>query len=294
VRDSVLTIAESAASLRAQLKAANGHAPPALDVGSAPLPAGDGELVAGFEVRADEVALYRALRDVWLPLYALTRAPGGQRPLCARDALPPVEVAARHLGKVRGVLRRRGNALVYQSTGTAGGPVALALLAAWGPMFSGSWPIDLLGETSRLADQVMAKKLAAVTALLERWQQEKRALPATLAELYAQGHFADDALLMPADDAAEAVTLAGAGGGKRTARSSFAYVPAGVEIDVGPGPTRVVLIARAPRDYGRLMVGADGAVCRCYGDASSQPLDELLAGKKPASARTGPFLYFPF
>src|SRR5262249_36191654 len=149
-----LTIAETPASLRALLQRRKAGAPPALDVGDALLPKGQGEPLAGFDLRSDEVAAYRAMRDAWLPPFELMAMNPETKPLLRRGDMPPVDVVRRHLGMSRGTLRREGNTLVYRSCGAAGGPLLHAALAAWTPMASGVWPIPLLQLADQLARDV--------------------------------------------------------------------------------------------------------------------------------------------
>src|SRR5262249_19008283 len=148
----------------------------------------------------------------------------------------------RYLGASRGTLRREGNTLVYRSCGAAGGPLLHAALAAWAPIASGVWPIPLLQLADQLAREVARERMLRVGKLLERWRGEKQPAPATLAELYAQGHLADDALYVPGDEGAEVVAFTGADGAPHRAKSSFRYAPAGVDVDLGNRTARVVLI----------------------------------------------------
>jgi hypothetical protein len=278
VVDSVLTIADSPASLRALLQSRKAGAPPALDVGDAPLPKGDGEPLA-FELRGDEVAAYRALCFAWLPPFELMATNPLTKPLLHRGDLPPVDVVARHLGRSRGTLRREGNTFVYRSCGAAGGPLLHAVLAAWSPLLSGVWPIPLLQVADRVATDVARERLLRVGKLLQRWQSEKKPAPATLAELYAQGQLADDALYVPGDDKAEVVTFPGADGAMHRAKCSFRYAPAGVDIEADKGTAKVVLVERAQRPYSRFMVGSNGALVTAYG-SGSKTIDELMTTKK--------------
>jgi hypothetical protein len=278
--DSMLTIAESPASLRALLQSRKAGAPPALDVGKAPLPKGEGEPLATFDLRSDEVEAYRALRDAWLPLFELMGMNPEMKPLLRRGDMPPVDVVAKHLGASRGTLRRQGNTLVYRSCGTAGGPLLHAALAAWAPIMSGVWPVPLLSAADRIARDVARERLLRLGKVQERWRNEKQPAPATLAELYAQGNLADDALHVPGDDAAEVVAFTGADGAAHRARCSFRYAPAGVDVDLGNRTARIVLIERAPRPFGRLMLGANGETIPTYGAVSSRPIDYMLPAKK--------------
>ena len=52
---------------------------PAMDLGEATAPSGPGDALVSFDLRFDEVEIYRAYRDVWLPLYVLASAEAAQR-----------------------------------------------------------------------------------------------------------------------------------------------------------------------------------------------------------------------
>jgi hypothetical protein len=271
-RDGLLHVAESPLSMRAFLKAQK-EGVVAMDTGSAPLPQGPGEVQPGFDLRCDEVAMYRAFREVWLPLYSLSLAAAGPGnstpPLLRREEMPEVDVVAKHLGKSRGMLRKVEQRFVIQHLGALGGPELAALAMTWGPILSGffhhDWSID------DLENQIARKKLEDVWPVLEAWKKDKGSWPGRLGDLFANRKLAADALLLPGDEGAEPVELAA--GDDRKIRSSFRYFPEPVK--AGEGEGRMLLIAIAGRSYRRAMLGDDGSLPDVWGEDSLKPIDKF-------------------
>ena len=123
--DGALHFAESGRTLRSFLQMrgkALAEGIEAMPVADMPAPAGDGTVVDSFEFRLNEVALYRAFVDVWLPLAGLLQN-GGATAALDRDDMPSVETIARHYRGSRGTLRRSadGRSYTMQHLGTTGG-----------------------------------------------------------------------------------------------------------------------------------------------------------------------------
>lgn len=266
-----LHVAESGLSMRAFLKAQEDGAV-AMHVGDAPLPDGPGEPVPGFDLRCDEAALYRAFRDIWLPLYATFASAaggmGGAPALIAAADMPDADVVAPHCGTSRGVLRKDGDRYLVQCLGALGGPELAALAMTFGPMIS-STRYDY--ATEQLARQIGLKKLESAWAALSNFKQREQRWPKDLAELFAAEKLPADALLMPADDLTEPVALADG----RTVRASFRYFAEPVlvsDVDAGTG---MLLIELRPRPYERLMLSASGQFPEVYGEDSQRPIDRF-------------------
>lgn len=269
--DGVLHIAETGTSMRAFLKArADGGE--VMDVGDAPEPAGTGERLP-FDVRFDTAAIYTAFHEIWLPLYELAQIGRHRKPLLRRDEMPAPEEVQEQLGKGRGLLRRDGDTWRLQQLGTLGGVETAALAMVYAPMLWAEMTSDY--QTAQLTAAIGKHQLARVWQAIERWQtQHDGKLPASLGELVAQGGLPADALLLtPNDPDAETVPLPGGDG--RTVRSSFRYFPDPIEVDVGPGPVKVLVAAIAPQPWNRALLATDGSTPDVWGEVSQQPIDKL-------------------
>ena len=264
---SVLHVAESPLSMRAFLKAraAGGDA---MDVGDAPLPQGTGEVVPGFDVRCDEQQLYSTFHKVWLPLLKLVPDHDESKPLVGEKEMPSPDAVLPHLGKSRGVLRRDGKVFRLQQLGALGGVEAAAVAMAWGPFLSGRFHTDWTFEQIELT--IGKHQLQTVWATLETFQKENKRWPNDLAELFADKKLPVDALLMPGDPKAEVVVLPA--GDARTVKTSFRYFKDGVEVAVNGIQQKMLLIAIAPRRYGRPMLGADGSIPEVWGEDSTRAI----------------------
>jgi len=181
--------------------------------------------------------------------------------------MPSPEAVARHVGKSRGILRKDGQRYTVQHLGALGGPEAAALAMTWGPIVSGSFHQDW--GTEDLATNIARHKLETVWPALETYQREKGSWPATLGDLFAAGRLPVDALLVPGDDAAEAVALSA--GDSRTVKSSFRYFPKPVKV----GDGEMLLIAIAPCRYHRAMLTIDGNVPETWGEESRLAIDKF-------------------
>ncbi|HZN39563.1 MAG TPA: hypothetical protein VFD82_12215 [Planctomycetota bacterium] len=265
----VLHIAESPLSMRAFLKArAQGGDTDrdAMDVGDAPLPQGAGDVLPTFDVRCDEQELYRTFHKVWLPLLKLVADRGEAKPLVGEKEMPSPDAVLPHLGKSRGVLRRDGRVFRLQQLGALGGVEAAAVAMTWGPFLSGLFHSDWSLE--QVESAVARHQLQGVWAALETFQKDNRRWPNDLAELFADKKLPVDALLMPGDPKAEVVALPA--GDTRTVKTSFRYFKDGVEVNVNGNQQKMVMIAIAPRRYGRPMLGADGSIPEIWGEDSTR------------------------
>jgi hypothetical protein len=268
--DGVLHAAESPLSMRAFLQARAGGGD-AMDVGDAPLPEGAGQVQPGFDLRCDEAAMYRAFHDVWLPLLALSGASRFMgEPFLQRDDMPSPEAVGKHLRKSRGVLRKAGGKFTVQHLGELGGPEASALAMTWGPILTGSFHRDY--TTEQLTREIAKQQLDAAWTALAAYKQDKGDWPASLGELFVAAKFADDALLLPGDSLAEAVTMPA--GTERKVKSSFRYFPKTVLVNTG-AQTPVLLLGIAPMTYGRPALGADGTQQDLWGADSGKPIDQF-------------------
>jgi len=261
-----LHVAESGLSMRAFLKARAGGAA-AMDVGEAPIPAGDGEPLANFDLRWDEAAIYSAFHAHWLPLLKLL--PGiDQMPLLDGDAMPSPAAITPLLGKRRGVLRRDGTTFTLQQLGTVGGLHTTALAMTWGPLLSGLFHHDWAHDQLRSA---MAKdRLQAAWSAFEAFQRQHGRWPKDLAELVVDRKLPADAFLLPGDVLAEAVPMPD---GHTDVRSSFRYFAPPVALSIRGDDHKLLLIAIAPSRYGRAMLADTGAQPETWGEESSRPID---------------------
>jgi hypothetical protein len=271
VIDGVLHVAESAASMRAFLKArAAGGA--AMDVGALPEPPGEGEVLPTLDVRCDQQELYRTFHKVWLPLVKLIPFGDEAAPLLTADDMPSPEAVLPLLGKSRGVLRRQGKVYRLQQLGPLGGLAAAGLAMTWGPIVSGPFHNDYTSDN--ISAQLARKKLDAVWASLEAFEKEHKRRPNDLGELFASDKkLAPDALLLPGDDKAEPVPLPA--GDARTIKSSFRYFKDGVKVDVNGNQQKMLLIAIGTARYNRPMLGDDGSTPESWGEENHQPIDQF-------------------
>lgn len=268
--DGMLHVAESGLSMRALMKALKAGSE-GIDVAGVPLPEGPGEILPNLELRCDDAALYRAFREVWLPLYAATASDPTHRPLLVAADMPEAAVVTPLLGRSRGVLRRDGRRWVLQQVGPLGGVALAALAMTWGPIVSGSFHYDY--ETEQIAKQIAKQKLETIAEAIAACQKDKGKRPATLGELFVAAKLADDALLVPGDVLAEEFALPGDDG--RKVRSSFRYFPDAVTIDLNGNETKVVLIAIAPCSWGRPVLTADGDMPEAWGEFCKKPIGEF-------------------
>ncbi|MCA8954340.1 MAG: hypothetical protein KDE27_32830 [Planctomycetes bacterium] len=265
--DGVLHLAESRRSLRALLTEL-GRGGDALDVGDAPVPGddGDGEIVPSFDLRFDEVAIYRAFRDVWLPLYELTA--GEDTGVVQRDDLPSVDFVAEYCGKVRGVVRKRGDTFTLQQLGTLGGVELAALAMTWGPILTSGYGKYALQSTEQ---KIAARRLELVWPAFERFHTREGRWPTDLGELFVAEKLADDALLLPADDLAETVT--GANG--KAVQTSFRYFATPAVVELG-GPREMLLIAIRSGGWNRAMLDSEGTVIdQVDSTIAARPIDRF-------------------
>ena len=271
VHDGRLWLAENPRSLRDLLTAQAGGAV-AMDVGDAPLPPGSGEPLPTFDLRFDEGAIYRAYYDVWLPLYSLMAAtqPGLQA-LLERADLPTPDEASPHLGRTRGVLRRRGDHHVVQHLGRLGGPVLCGYALLWGPMASASIAQPWLHES--LCEALAQVQLNDAWTALAKWRDQHGSFPPDLGTLVKAGLLQPDQLLVPGDPAPDVQPLTDG----RQVRSSYRYFPQTVAVNAAEGSGRMLLIAIEPsRGFGRrAMLADDGSLPQVWGDSGTQPIDQF-------------------
>ncbi|MGC6488336.1 MAG: hypothetical protein ACON4Z_11870 [Planctomycetota bacterium] len=282
-----LHVAESALSMRAFLKAqADGVV--AMDVDGMAAPAGEGDVMASFDMRFDAAALYEAFYQRWLPLFELSGVSEMPAPV-SRDDLPHPDVVAEHLGKGRGVVRRAARSMSLVQASASGGLELSALLFAW-PTMLAQQTYDYMEDEAHLT--VARTRLAAVHEALQRFEAREQRRPADLAELFTAEQLPDDALLLPADDLAEEVRLPDG----RVLRSSFRYFPSGIELPRGRGSafiqvvggpvqnglaakTPALLIELRPHQFHRAMLLENGEVPDTYGDyGTTLSIDQLSAG----------------
>jgi len=220
--DGQLHVAESPNSLRELLRAQKTGAE-AMAIGDAPIAAGAGEPMPTVDVRADLAAAYAAFHGTWLPLYELAEAasPMASKALLPRKDLPEPAAVGKHLGSVRGVMRKTSKGYVLQFHGPVGGPLAASFAATYGPILSASMHRDYRTEQKELK---IAQHLATeVWPKFEAFQKANGRWPKDLAELFVDQKLAADALLIPGDDDTEEVAMPASDA--RTVRSSFRYHP---------------------------------------------------------------------
>jgi hypothetical protein len=268
----VLHVAESPLSLRAFLKTRSSGGD-AMDVGDAPLPQGAGDVLPTFDVRCDEQQLYSTFHKVWLPLLKLVADRGdAMQPLVGEKEMPSPDAVLPQLGKSRGVLRREGKVFRLQQLGALGGVEAAAVAMTWGPFLSGlfhsDWTID------QVESAIGKHQLQTVWAVLEQFQNDNKRWPNDLAELFADKKLPVDALLLPGDGKAEVVALAA--GDTRAVKTSFRYFKDGAEVDVQGNKQKMLLIAIAPRRYGRPMLGVDGSIPEIWGEDSTRAIQAFV------------------
>ncbi|MBL8738970.1 MAG: hypothetical protein JNL12_21265, partial [Planctomycetes bacterium] len=264
VLDGRLHVAETPQSLRAFLKAQKGDGD-GIDTSGAPsLAKPAGELVPGFDLRADLGAVYRSFHETWLPLLELTMAQGSrdQSSLVTRSELPDPDDLAPLLGTVRGELRRTGNEVRLQCLGPLGGPFAAAFALTYGPILSESIHRDYATE---LYDQELSKRrLETLWTALQAFQQQHQRWPKDLAELVVDRKLAADALLVPGDEKAELVPMPAGTLGE--VRSSFTFHPDGATMAVNGQDQKVLLSRKQTRYGGRVVLSLDGTIGEVYGD----------------------------
>ena len=166
-------------------------------------------------------------------------------------------------------MRKASEHYLVQHLGALGGPELAGLAMTWGPILSGffhhEWSLDSL-ET-----EIARKKLVELWPALEAYHKDKGSWPAKLGDLFASGKLPADALLLPGDEAAEAVELPA--GDTRKITSSFRYFPKPVKVEnVEP---RVLLIAIKGRPYRSAMLGEDGGLPEVWGDDSRKPIGQF-------------------
>lgn len=267
VHDGKLHFAESGRSLRSFLKL-QGKDAVAMDIGDAPLPADDGEVLSSVDLRFDESQLYESFHKHWLPLWELSGMARGAT--VRRRHMPEPDVVAEYLGQTRGVLRKQGSRYALTMLGTLGGPELAAALMTWGPMLSQdalhNYKIDLLAR--RIAIMQLESAHEAIGKFVKR---EKRR-PKNLAELFSSQKLDDGALLLPGDDMAETIELANG----RTVKSSFRYYEPGAKFETMTGDDEpMMFIEIRQHTYNRLVMTKGGKVPEAYGPDSNKPIDQF-------------------
>jgi hypothetical protein len=170
------------------------------------------------------------------------------------------------------VLRREGKVFRLQQLGALGGVEAAAVAMTWGPFLSGlfhsDWTID------QVESAIGKHQLQTVWAVLEQFQNDNKRWPNDLAELFADKKLPVDALLLPGDGKAEVVALAA--GDTRAVKTSFRYFKDGAEVNVQDNKQKMLLIAIAPRRYGRPMLGVDGSIPEIWGEDSTRAIQSFV------------------
>lgn len=272
--DGKLHIAESGRSLRTFLKAQEGEAV-AMEVGDAPTPAGQGEVLSSFDFRFDEAELYESFYLHWLPLWEISGL-ARSASLLRRD-MPEPDVVNEYLGKTRGVLRKNGNRYTIAMLGTLGGPEAAATAMTWGPMIS-SGITDY--QTEQLTRRIAIDKLEAVHDAIEKFTKREKRRPKDLAELFTGMNLKDDALWLPGDDMAEAIKLADG----TEVKSSFRYFPKGTTFETMTGEDgQTILVEIRPHTYDRVIMTKTGKIPNAYGPDSQKPIDQFKGGSGESS-----------
>jgi len=259
VQNGTIHFAESGLSLRALLKSAAGGAPPVLDVGKAPRPAGPGAQLPGFELRFDGAAIHAAMLEVWMPMAenTLVHALVGtdDKPLVPMDEMPDVPTVTPYLHKGRGVLRRLPDRIVLSMSGTAGGPELHALLSSFGPFLSTLMTNTWRWQTENLAYQVGKLQIVKVHEAIAAFSKRTGKRPRSLGELLSAGDLKDSSLLLIEDDElAEPVVH----DGKQLGKSSFRYYPDGVKVSPSGTEMTALLIAVKSTYWQRLVVDDQG------------------------------------
>jgi len=259
-----LHIAESGRSLRSFLKVQQ-QGVVAMDVGDAPIPEGPGSRLPTFDLRLDEVQLYRSFRDTWLPMFELVN----RQPVAVeRQDLPSVDVIEEHCGASRGVLYRDGNRYIVRHLGALGGPEVAAVAMTWGPILTANMSDS---STEQLSARIARHKLEAVWPELESFQQHNKRWPKDLAELFTARKLAPDALLLPLDDFAEDVQLADG----TTIKTSFRYFAEPVELSNFNESFEALMVEIRERSALRGFLCKDGSTPEVYSDASSKPIGQF-------------------
>lgn len=267
VHDGRLHVAESGLSLRAFLKAQDGGAP-VMDVGDAPLPVGEGDIVPNLELRFDEAELYRCFYELWLPIFELSGAGGSRPPAITRADLPEPDVFADYCGKSRGVLRRDGDVWRFQHLGALGGPESAALLMTFGPMLSGELS-DY--QTQRMSRALAVSSLNRAWIALEAFRKREQRWPKDLAELFRAERLPADLLAIPGDDLAETFELANGS----EARTSFRYFPEPVAFEVNGNHLPALLVEVRSAPYFRAILTVDGETPEVYGADCQKAIDDF-------------------
>ena len=279
-----LHVAESALSMRAFLKAqADGVV--AMDVDGMAAPTGDGDVMASFDLRFDAAAIYENFYERWLPLFELSGVSELPAPV-SRDDLPDPDVVHEHLGKGRGVVRRTARSMSLVQASASGGLELTALLFAW-PTILSQQMFDFTEDEVHIA--VAKSQLHAAHEALQRFEAREQRRPKDLAELFTAEKFADDALLLPADDLAEEVRLPDG----RVVRSSFRYFADGVPMPEGAqsqflevfgggdddDAPPAVLVEIRPHMFHRAVLRIDGVVPDMYGSFGARAPIEAFGEK---------------
>lgn len=279
--DGQLHVAESPNSLRDLLRAQKTGAE-AMAVGDAPIAAGAGEPMPSVDVRADLAAAYAAFHGTWLPLYELGEAasPMASKALMPRKDLPEPEAIGKHLGSVRGVMRRTPKGYVLQFQGPVGGPLAASFAATYGPILSASMHRDYRTEQKEL--QIAQHLATEVWPKFEAFQKANGRWPKDLAELFVDQKLAADALLIPGDEETEEVAMPA--GDARTVRSSFRYHPdAPVRVLEG-NDEKVLLSSVRVLGWQRISLTTNGEAKTTFGGEFEAVQVEVVEPPPPPSA----------
>lgn len=305
VVDGTLHIAESPQSLTVLLRAVDDPAA-AGGIAEAPLPQGDGELLASFDLRYDFAAIYRCYHKLWMtPLRLLLLAEAGSSfmplpallPLAEAEVMPSPELVAQHLRPGRAVLRRSGNRLIYQESSPLGGPVLTPLMAAYTIVITSRFGNSSNYQLRDLENRIEKHLLEQLASALQKFQSNNGRPAKDLAELATAGLLGEDSLVFPGDASPEQFPFTDRDGKAAVLKSSFAYLSAGVKLTSYQGDaTAVAVRRRAPAketqsgsvlamvEYSNaVFLGSDGTVREEYGDddfrKALQKLAEPAAGK---------------
>ncbi|MFN7587222.1 MAG: hypothetical protein ACK5UQ_01725 [Planctomycetota bacterium] len=280
--DGQLHVAESPNSLRDLLRAQKTGAE-AMAVGDAPVAAGADEPMPSVDVRADLAAAYAAFHGTWLPLYELAEAasPMASKALLPRKDLPEPAVVGKHLGSVRGVMRKTTKGYVLQFQGPVGGPLAASFAATYGPMLSASMHRDYRTEQKEL--QIAQHLATEVWPKFEAFHKANNRWPKDLAELFVDQKLAADALLIPGDTDAEEVAMPA--GDARTVRSSFRYHPEAPMRVLEGNEENVLLSSVRVLGWQRISLTTKGEAKATYGgDLDSVQIELVEPPPPPPSA----------
>ncbi|MCR9244744.1 MAG: hypothetical protein NXI31_06915 [bacterium] len=280
--DGTMHIAETAASLRALLKARGAGAPPAMPLDDAPRPRGDGLLSPAFDLRYDNAAIHRALREIWLPLMTKALLRYESDAYLRLDELPDSEVVTAFLGSGRGVLRRTSDGVALAMSGTIGGPVLTSLATIFGPAISSVLTEERRAQRGDLLLRLAGRRMQEIDRSRVTFTARESRPPRSLGELVAAGDLDVASLTVPTTTKLEPVLH----DGKELGKSSFRFYPEGLRATIEGHDSAIRVVSIEPMKWYRLVLSVKGGLHQGWGAITQRSLDELEAiGREKAKHR---------